>query len=284
MCIIQQLEELNYILKCRQVCKRWKEVIEFSDIIWEGHLKELSRRNYRNHHLDNKTIKKWSLIRNFFQEKYTERERVFRKIKLNAQHLRDFSVDPLEWTYPRALDQLASKRKAHRNRLIDLEFLFCGASKVGKSSTILSLLKKEHQYLPDTLEPSVVSEKTESGHAVSAVLKDSLASCDGDLTITPNIDVLIYIFAVDDRSTLSFLEKVMIPQVGQEFAEKPFLLVGNKADTANKASNPVRYEEGCQIAHRLGAVQYFEISAKNQTNATRLFDFLLNLGLCCSEE
>jgi GTPase SAR1 family protein len=81
---------------------------------------------------------------------------------------------------------------------------------------------------------------------------------------------IIMVYAINDKTSFNALENWM-RQIKTHAAENVIkVLVGNKSDCAERQ---VSYDEGKKMADSF-SVNFFEVSAKNNSNITETFSFL----------
>ncbi|KAI9358655.1 GTP-binding protein of the rho subfamily of ras-like protein [Zopfochytrium polystomum] len=87
----------------------------------------------------------------------------------------------------------------------------------------------------------------------------------------PGTNAFILCFSVGDPQTLASVESEWLPEIRHHCPHTPIVLVGCRkdlrgdpeivAELARVGWHPVTYEEGLQMAQRIGASQYLECSA-----------------------
>ncbi|KAI8905713.1 Rho GTPase rho1 [Powellomyces hirtus] len=96
-----------------------------------------------------------------------------------------------------------------------------------------------------------------------------------------NADAFLIAFSIDDPLSLENVEEKWVHEVRYFSAKVPILLVGLKRDLrsdpetirklARQQLKPVQYEEGMEVANRIGAYRYVECSAKLNSGIESVF-------------
>ncbi|KAI9358548.1 transforming protein RhoA-like protein [Zopfochytrium polystomum] len=97
----------------------------------------------------------------------------------------------------------------------------------------------------------------------------------------PGTNAFILCFSVGDPQTLASVESEWLPELQHHCPHTPIVLVGCRkdlrgdpeivAELARVGSQPVTYEEGLQMAQRIGASQYLECSALENDGVIDVF-------------
>jgi len=156
-----------------------------------------------------------------------------------------------------------------------------GAGGVGKSSIVLRFIKGtfNDSYVP-TIEDTYRQVVTSNLKSVcTLVLTDTTGSHQFPamqrLSISKG-NAFVLIYSVTSRQSLEELGPIilMLKEVkGDEIADIPIMLVGNKKDESRRE---VSEEVGTRLAARWGC-GHIETSAKNNENITQLFQQLLSM-------
>lgn len=81
---------------------------------------------------------------------------------------------------------------------------------------------------------------------------------------------IVMVYAINDRASFNALENWM-RQIKTHAAQNVIkVLIANKADCPDRQ---VSYEEGKKMADSFG-IDFFEVSAKNNTNITEMFTYM----------
>jgi len=92
----------------------------------------------------------------------------------------------------------------------------------------------------------------------------------------PQTDVFLVCFSIISRTSFANIEHKWHPEITHHAPGVPIVLVGNKLDLRDSASaDPARlvtYEEGMDLARRIGAVRYMENSALTTHGVKSVFE------------
>ena len=113
----------------------------------------------------------------------------------------------------------------------------------------------------------------------------------------PQADIVLCCFSVDSAQSAENIVDKWVPEVKHFIPRIPILLVATKSDlrTDEKTiarlrrtrSSLVTTEEGQKLAQQIGAIKYFECSAKENQNLTEIFEEAVRIavaarGGCCT--
>ncbi|KNC97675.1 small GTP-binding protein domain [Spizellomyces punctatus DAOM BR117] len=95
-------------------------------------------------------------------------------------------------------------------------------------------------------------------------------------------DAFIVAFSVVDHQSFQNIEERWIPEIRYFASNVPILLVGCKSDLRTDPEtleslrrigyDPIRYDEGEQVAKRMGAYRYLECSARTRSGVAAIFE------------
>lgn len=98
----------------------------------------------------------------------------------------------------------------------------------------------------------------------------------------PDTDVILMCFSIDSPDSLENIPEKWTPEVKHFCPNVPIILVGNKKDLRNDATTikelqkmkqePVRPEEGRNMAEKINAFAYLECSAKTKEGVREVFE------------
>ena len=98
----------------------------------------------------------------------------------------------------------------------------------------------------------------------------------------PDTDVILICFAIDSPDSLENIPEKWTPEVKHFCPNVPIILVGNKKDLRNDESTkkelaklklePVKAEEGRNMASSINAYAYLECSAKTKEGVREVFE------------
>ncbi|XP_065728982.1 rho-related GTP-binding protein RhoC isoform X2 [Phocoena phocoena] len=105
----------------------------------------------------------------------------------------------------------------------------------------------------------------------------------------PDTDVILMCFSIDSPDSLENIPEKWTPEVKHFCPNVPIILVGNKKDLrqdehtrrelAKMKQEPVRSEEGRDMANRISAFGYLECSAKTKEGVREVFEMATRAGL-----
>ncbi|XP_041931199.1 uncharacterized protein LOC121694874 isoform X7 [Alosa sapidissima] len=105
----------------------------------------------------------------------------------------------------------------------------------------------------------------------------------------PDTDVILMCFAIDKPSSLESISKKWAPELKHFCPNAPIILVGNKKDLRNdeharrelakRNQEPVKQEEGWDMAIRIDAFGYMECSAKTMEGVREVFELAARAAL-----
>ncbi|XP_044520996.1 transforming protein RhoA-like isoform X2 [Gracilinanus agilis] len=105
----------------------------------------------------------------------------------------------------------------------------------------------------------------------------------------PDTDVILMCFSIDSPGSLVNILTKWAPEVKNFCPNVPVILVGNKKDLRNdqhtreelakKKQEPVKTEEGRDMANRIGAIGYTECSAKTKEGVRQVFEMATRAAL-----
>ncbi|XP_075430207.1 transforming protein RhoA-like isoform X2 [Ascaphus truei] len=97
----------------------------------------------------------------------------------------------------------------------------------------------------------------------------------------PDTNVILMCFSIDNPDSLVNITEKWIPEVKRFYPNVPIILVGNKKDLRNDEQEPVKPEEGRDMANRIGAFGYMECSAKMKDGVREVFEMAARAALQC---
>ncbi|XP_071388138.1 rho-related GTP-binding protein RhoA-D isoform X2 [Centroberyx affinis] len=105
----------------------------------------------------------------------------------------------------------------------------------------------------------------------------------------PDTDVILMCFSIDSPDSLENIPEKWTPEVKHFCPNVPIILVGNKKDLRNDEhtrrelakmkQEPVKPEEGRDMANRISAFGYLECSAKTKDGVREVFEMATRAAL-----
>ncbi|XP_071379617.1 rho-related GTP-binding protein RhoA-A isoform X2 [Centroberyx affinis] len=105
----------------------------------------------------------------------------------------------------------------------------------------------------------------------------------------PDTDVILMCFSIDSPDSLENIPEKWTPEVKHFCPNVPIILVGNKKDLRNDEhtrrelakmkQEPVKPEEGRDMANRINAFGYLECSAKTKDGVREVFEMATRAAL-----
>ncbi|XP_017270563.1 rho-related GTP-binding protein RhoC [Kryptolebias marmoratus] len=150
--------------------------------------------------------------------------------------------------------------------------------------TVFSKDQFPEVYIPTVFESEVADIEVD-GKQVQLALWDTAGQEDYDRLRPlsyPDTDVILMCFSVDSPDSLENISDKWAPEVKHFCPNVPIILVGNKKDLRNNdhtrrelakiKREPVKMEEGKNVAHSISAYGYQECSAKTKEGVRELFE------------
>ncbi|KAK3787462.1 hypothetical protein RRG08_025728 [Elysia crispata] len=175
-----------------------------------------------------------------------------------------------------------------------------GDGDVGKTAMLLTYLCG---HFPEDVPPGIMDGLSEYDHLTKHPVKLQQDNVEVFLTLVDSYgldeyeklrermcasgDVYMLCFSTDKRSTFERVRHHWLPEMRKySSTQTPFVVVGLKTDIRTKAqadssdiSPFITYSEGMREAGDLGAAQYTECSAKNNTGVKRVFEQTVHAAL-----
>merc|ERR1712025_515385 len=165
------------------------------------------------------------------------------------------------------------------------KLVIVGDGACGKTCLLIVFSKDQFPevYVPTVFE-NYVADIEVDGKQVELALWDTAGQEDYDRLRPlsyPDTDVILMCFSIDSPDSLENIPEKWVPEVKHFCPNVPIVLVGNKKDLRSDAytikelsrtkQQPVSYQEGEQMSHRIGAKCYIECSALTKENVENVF-------------
>jgi len=166
------------------------------------------------------------------------------------------------------------------------KLVIVGDGACGKTCLLIVFSKDEFPevYVPTVFENYVADIEVDSKQ-VELALWDTAGQEDYDRLRPlsyPDTHVILMCFSIDSPDSLENIPEKWVPEVKHFCPNVPIILVGNKKDLrtdqntirelARNRQAPVRYEEGQQMANKIGAIRYIECSALTKDGVRKVFE------------
>ena len=184
------------------------------------------------------------------------------------------------------LNILFQSRIMCEQSLLTLKSVVVGFATVGKSSMIFTYHRKEFpmDYVPlnalDIVPDTVNCEF--DGKLIELTILDTAGAEDYDRLrplLYPGTNVFILLFDVSGRSeAYEMLESYWMLELRHHCHEVPIILVASKVDLRGHDVCTISSEQGKDMATKIGASSYMEISSMEGVGLTELFQEVLRIG------
>jgi len=166
------------------------------------------------------------------------------------------------------------------------KLVIVGDGACGKTCLLIVFSKDEFPevYVPTVFENYVADIEVDN-RQVELALWDTAGQEDYDRLRPlsyPDTDVILMCFSIDQPDSLENIPEKWVPEVKHFCPNVPIVLVGNKKDLRNddytirdlqrNKQSPVTFNEGEQMASRIGAKAYLECSALTKDGVRAVFE------------
>ncbi|XP_042364360.1 rho-related GTP-binding protein RhoA-D-like [Plectropomus leopardus] len=190
--------------------------------------------------------------------------------------------------YKKPLIWLLTDMAAIRKKLV-----IVGDGACGKTCLLIVFSKDQFPevYVPTVFE-NYIADIEVDGKQVELALWDTAGQEDYDRLRPlsyPDTDVILMCFSIDSPDSLENIPEKWTPEVKHFCPSVPIILVGNKKDLRNDEhtrrelakmkQEPVKIEEGREMASRISAFGYLECSAKTKDGVREVFEMATRAAL-----
>ncbi|KAJ8360986.1 hypothetical protein SKAU_G00175110 [Synaphobranchus kaupii] len=183
--------------------------------------------------------------------------------------------------------------KAAGMAAIRKKLVIVGDGACGKTCLLIVFSKDQFPevYVPTVFE-NYVADIEVDGKQVELALWDTAGQEDYDRLRPlsyPDTDVILMCFSIDSPDSLENIPEKWTPEVKHFCPNVPIILVGNKKDLRNDEhtrrelakmkQEPVKLEEGRDMANRITAFGYMECSAKTKDGVREVFEMATRAAL-----
>ncbi|KAK6319537.1 hypothetical protein J4Q44_G00107480 [Coregonus suidteri] len=173
------------------------------------------------------------------------------------------------------------------------KLVIVGDGACGKTCLLIVFSKDQFPevYVPTVFENYVADIEVDSKQ-VELALWDTAGQEDYDRLRPlsyPDTDVILMCFSIDSPDSLENIPEKWTPEVKHFCPNVPIILVGNKKDLRNDEhtrrelakmkQEPVKPEEGRDMANRISAFGYMECSAKTKDGVREVFEMATRAAL-----
>ncbi|CAK6955484.1 hypothetical protein F7725_017045%2C partial [Scomber scombrus] len=173
------------------------------------------------------------------------------------------------------------------------KLVIVGDGACGKTCLLIVFSKDQFPevYVPTVFENYVADIEVDSKQ-VELALWDTAGQEDYDRLRPlsyPDTDVILMCFSIDSPDSLENIPEKWTPEVKHFCPNVPIILVGNKKDLRNDEhtrrelakmkQEPVKPEDGRDMANRIGAFGYMECSAKTKDGVREVFEMATRAAL-----
>ncbi|KAI4888971.1 hypothetical protein NFI96_014932 [Prochilodus magdalenae] len=173
------------------------------------------------------------------------------------------------------------------------KLVIVGDRMCGKTCLLIVFSKDQFPevYVPTVFE-NYIADIEVDGKQVELALWDTAGQEDYDRLRPlsyPDTDVILMCFSIDSPDSLENIPEKWTPEVKHFCPNVPIILVGNKKDLRNDEhtrrelakmkQEPVKPEEGRDMANRISAFGYLECSAKTKEGVREVFEMATRAAL-----
>jgi len=171
--------------------------------------------------------------------------------------------------------------------LSNLKLVVVGDGAVGKTSLlyVYNNGKFPEEYVPTVFE-NASKDATYKGKSVTLRLYDTAGQEEYDRLRPlsyPGTNIVLLCFSVASRATFDSISSKWAPEVRHYLPRVPTILVGLKTDIRDEEGSrpvdfdPVKKEEGVELAKKIGASTYMESSAKKELGVSAIFEEAMSI-------
>lgn len=173
------------------------------------------------------------------------------------------------------------------------KLVIVGDGACGKTCLLIVFSKDQFPevYVPTVFE-NYIADIEVDGKQVELALWDTAGQEDYDRLRPlsyPDTDVILMCYSIDNPDSLENISEKWTPEVKHFCPSVPIILVGNKKDLRNDENTrrelakikqePVKTEDGREMAMRISAFGFLECSAKTKEAVREVFDMATKAAL-----
>ncbi|PIC31510.1 hypothetical protein B9Z55_012190 [Caenorhabditis nigoni] len=166
------------------------------------------------------------------------------------------------------------------------KLVIVGDGACGKTSLLFTFSKNEFPeiHIPTVFDTDYVDMEID-GKFIQLDLWDTAGQEDYERLrplAYPESDIILICYSIDNPDSLENVLEKWHPEIQHFLPNIPIILVATKKDLRDdeeivselkrRRQMPVRWEQGLEVAHRIGAIAYFECSAKLREGVKEIFD------------
>ena len=167
-----------------------------------------------------------------------------------------------------------------------IKLVTVGYGGAGKTSLLITHTTGEFPvvYIPTIFDNCFINTQTSQGDCVGLDLWDIIGTSEDYYTFRPltysGANVILLCFSIAYKTCFDGTESFWHKELQQQCPDVPIILVGTKIDLRDDENykNTITTEEGREMADKIGAVEYMEISSLRKEGLDELFQKAVEVG------